>query len=131
MEETERRVLVVDDDPHVSLNLSAFLEDEGFVVRTASSAEEALEVLANEEFDASIIDMRLPGKDGNTLILEAHELRPEMSFIIHTASTRYNLTQEVLDIGVHEKQLFIKPVSDMSVLSRTLEELMGDKEVEQ
>ena len=71
------RVLVVDDEEMILLNLAVFLEDDGFTVFSASSGEAALELLSRETVDVAIVDIRLPGMDGNTLILEAHKLYPE------------------------------------------------------
>ena len=53
-------VLVVDDEEMVRENLEAYLEDEGFNVVTASSGEDALNLLAEVSPHVGIIDMRLP-----------------------------------------------------------------------
>ena len=70
------KVLVVDDEIAVCSNVAAFLEDEGFMVFSAVSGEEALDILLKQKIDVAIIDMRLPGIDGDMLIVKAHELQP-------------------------------------------------------
>jgi len=58
------KLLVVDDDIAVSKCLREFLAKSGFRAKTAKSAEEAEEILENEEINIVITDIRLPGTDG-------------------------------------------------------------------
>lgn len=118
------QVIVVDDEQTVLINLVAFLEDEGFQVLSASNAEQALEIISQKKPDVGIIDLRLPGMNGNELIIKAHALLPSMKFIIHTGSTDYVLPDELKEIGIHEIEVVHKPVSDMQVLSDTISSLM-------
>ncbi|MDZ7833202.1 MAG: response regulator [Desulfobacterales bacterium] len=123
MGHSEIKILVVDDEEVVNANLQAFLEDEGFTVYTAASGEAALQLLDRQAVDVGIIDMRLPGMDGNTLILNAHQKQPLMKFLIHTGSTNYALPQALLDIGLTKAQVFRKPLSDLSVLTPMINQL--------
>ncbi len=107
-------VMIVEDEESVRMNLTAFLEDEGFVVHAVNTAEDALDILSAEKIDAGIIDLRLPGMDGNTLILKAHELQPDMKFVIHTGSMEYMLPRKLLNIGIGPHQVFVKPLLDMN-----------------
>lgn len=66
-------VLIVDDEPGLLRSLMAFFEDENFSVAGAKSGEEALQLLNKEQFDAVILDMRLPGIDGNEVVLQAKQ----------------------------------------------------------
>ena len=83
------KVFVVDDEIVVCSNVAAFLEDEGFTVFSATSGEEALDFLLKQKIDVAIIDIRLPGIDGDMLIFKAHEIQPVLKFLIHTGSTNY------------------------------------------
>lgn len=118
------KILVVDDERVICANVGAYLEDEGFSVRIASSGEEGLGCLQEEEAHVGIIDMRLPGMDGNTFILKAHELCPEMKFIIHTGSTNYSLPPSLSKIGISQNYVFRKPVQDMSKLVDAIHSLL-------
>ena len=57
-------VLVVDDEKNMRLSLQTVLGDEGYAARAVESAEEALELLAREEFFMVITDARLGGMSG-------------------------------------------------------------------
>ena len=119
------RIIVVDDEKTVLLNLIAYLEDEGFDVIGAENAEQALELIAKEKPDVGIIDLRLPGMNGNELILAVHKLQPSMKVMIHTGSTDYVLPNELETIGICEEQVIHKPVSDMQIICDVIKKLLG------
>jgi DNA-binding NtrC family response regulator len=78
------RVLVVDDEPGICLLLKALLDQAGFNCQTASSGNEALEILKQQEFDALISDLRMPGISGLALLGAARAKYPQMCFLIAT-----------------------------------------------
>ncbi len=61
------KVLVVDDEPDVRLYLRTLLVENGFQVREAGDADEAMEELSRERPDVVILDIMMPGKSGVTL----------------------------------------------------------------
>jgi DNA-binding response OmpR family regulator len=73
-------ILVVEDEPHLAQGLRYNLEAEGHSVELTESGEDALDRLLKEkrEFDAVILDVMLPGKDGFTV---ARELRDAQHFV--------------------------------------------------
>ena len=109
-------VLVVDDEPAVRVSLRGYLCDRGFSVHLSESAEDALKLLEDQTIDVAIVDMRLGGMDGNTFILKAHEAWPLIKFLIYTGSSQYMLTPALAEIGVSNKDVFQKPLNDMSVI---------------
>jgi DNA-binding NtrC family response regulator len=112
------RVLIVDDESLIAHSLQAFLEDEGMRVESVGSAEEALDLIRRgHSYDVCIMDLRLPGLDGNGAIRALHELCPELRFIIHTGSVNYRLTEELSAMGTGEIPLFRKPLLDMALLA--------------
>lgn len=121
------KVLVVDDENTVCSNVAAFLEDEGFTVFSAASGEEALDLILKQKIDAAIVDMRLPGIDGDTLILKAHEIQPALKFLIHTGSTDYSVSKSLEEIGVKNEYIFRKPLVDISVLTKGILNLLEGK----
>ena len=58
------RLLVVDDDPHISRTLVELLALHGFEASRAESAEQGLDRLSSEAFDLVLLDVRLPGMSG-------------------------------------------------------------------
>lgn len=118
-------LLIVDDDTAILRNLTMFFEDEGITVFPASSAEDGLAVVRERELDVSIVDMRLPGMDGNAFVLKAHSIRPDMKFIVYTGSVDYVLSRKMKTLGIHDEDIFMKPVENMDTLFRRVIELVS------
>lgn len=116
MEGSPKLFMVVDDEESIRHSISSFLEDEGYAVLMADSAETAIELLKNHAVDGAVVDIRLPGKDGNAFMLEAVKIRPEMTFVVHTGSADYTPNAEVRAIGVTHDKVLIKPVSDLNII---------------
>lgn len=118
------RVLVVDDESGVAGSLQAYLEDEGMEVRSAGSGEDALQLVrAGAAFDVCIMDMRLPGMDGDAAIRGLHRVRPRMRYLIHTGMADYDLPDDLRGMGIGEGQLFLKPLADLAPLVAAIRDL--------
>ncbi len=120
MKEEGTSIIVIDDEDMVRINLADFLEDEGYRVAKAASGEEGLQLVKKQKFNIAIVDMRLPGIDGNTFILEAHKLQPELRYLIHTGSADYSLPEDLRSIGISQDLVFYKPVHDMDVIKNSI-----------
>ena len=79
------RVLVVDDEKNERLNFRTTLETEGYEIFEASSAELALELLAEHSFALAILDMRMPGIDGLELLARMRASKIKVPAMIVTA----------------------------------------------
>jgi len=126
MNDVAGKVLVVEDEEMVRVNLADFLTDDGFDVVSCNGGEEALERIGKDLFDVAVVDIRLPGMDGDSFIRAAHARQSTMKFLIHTGSPQFALSKELADLGIGEKHLFQKPVSDMSILSREIKKLVEE-----
>ena len=73
MEREQSRVLVVDDEPVMANLMRDFLRADGFQVRTASSASEALAALEAAPVDCLLLDVMLPGQSGFDLCCRIRE----------------------------------------------------------
>ena len=79
-------VLVVDDTPLNLKLLSVLLVAHGYQVRTATTAEEALALLATYVPRLLLVDLRLPGMDGLALVRELRSA-PRFSSLVIVAVT--------------------------------------------
>ncbi|MDR3604806.1 MAG: response regulator [Desulfomonilaceae bacterium] len=59
-----KKILVVDDEPHLVKYLTTFLEDSGYDTCSASNGEEAFEVLKKEQPDLVTLDLQMPNETG-------------------------------------------------------------------
>ncbi len=71
----EFAVMVVDDEEGIRESLSGIFEDEGYSVLTASSGEEALNILKEQSPDLMLLDVWLPGIDGIETLKEIKNLK--------------------------------------------------------
>lgn len=120
------RVLIVDDDALVRENLVAYLEDEGMTVDAVPSGEDALALLRTRpRFDVCVMDMRLPGMDGNDSIRAILGIAPGMGLLIHTGSADYSPPADLRRMGIDDSRVFRKPLRDMAPLARAIRSLAG------
>ena len=122
------RVLIVDDEYPIRVSLGGYLEDRGFEVFSAESAEETLGMLSRQTIDCVIVDLRLPRLDGTELILKAHELQPSLKFLIHTGSADYQLPPSLLELAIGQEDVFQKPVAHMRVIVDAIQRLVRKEE---
>ena len=92
-------VLVVDDEKNMRRSLQTMLGDEGYAVHTAESAEEALGLLAHENFLMVITDARLGGMSGYDFLGKIRSQWPELPALMITAYATPKLAVEAIKAG--------------------------------
>jgi len=78
-------MLIIDDDEASSRTLKLHFSDRGFDVRTANSADGGLAMIVDKTADIVISDIRMPGRDGLSLLREIRENYPDVPVIMITA----------------------------------------------
>jgi len=111
------RLLLVDDDASLLKLLGIRLEAEGFAILSATSAEEALQVLRNHPVDLVLTDLRMEGTSGLELFTQVRHFYPGLPVIIMSAQGTIPEAVSATQMGVFE--FLIKPV-DKSVLLKTI-----------
>ncbi len=124
---TTNRVLIVDDEHDAREMISQILNFTGAIIQTASSAEEALKLLANQPFDLVISDLSMPGADGFELL---HRMRNQLNLttpaIAFSALCRPEDINRALDAGFI--QHISKPVDPCALVKLVSSSLMhGEK----
>ena len=76
-----RRILVVDDDPHICLAVRAWLKRYGFKVAIADGGTSGLVALDNSTFDLMIVDIFMPHMRGFESIRMFHDRKPDIPII--------------------------------------------------
>jgi DNA-binding NtrC family response regulator len=92
-------VLIVDDEKNMRRSLETMLTDEGYAVRAAESAEEALRLLGHEPFFMVITDARLGGMSGYELLARIHTQWPDLPALMITAYATPRLAVEAIKAG--------------------------------
>jgi DNA-binding NtrC family response regulator len=93
------RVLVVDDEKNMRRSLQTMLGDEGYGVRAAESAEEALALLKHEEFFMVVTDARLGGITGYEFLKKISTQWPQLPALMITAYATPKLAVEAIKAG--------------------------------
>lgn len=109
-------ILVMDDDEAVRFSLFSYLEDCGYEVFTSETAEDAIDKLKNENIDVVIVDLRLPGMDGDIFIETTHEDFPKLGYIIYTGSTEFSVSENIINLNQVYDEIFFKPITDISLI---------------
>ena len=79
-----KRILVVDDEPDAVESIAAILREDGYLVDTAATAEEALDRFRAETYHLLLTDLFLPGKSGVDLTKVVHEGCPATAIVLVT-----------------------------------------------
>ena len=84
------QILIVEDETHIAEGLRFNLEAEGHDVKVVENGEDALRTLLQEKapFDAVVLDVMLPGKDGFTVVRELRQAQDYVPVLILTALGR-------------------------------------------
>jgi two-component system, OmpR family, response regulator len=125
MNQKKPTILILDDEEIICLNLGVFLEEEGYEVLSSGSGEEALEILNKYPVQLVVVDVRLPGMDGNAFVREAHSRFPQLHFLIHTGSNQYIIPADLSKMGICEADVLLKPLMDMQVLTQAIARVMS------
>jgi len=103
------RVLLVDDETSYVETLSKRLGLRRMQVVTASSADEAMEVLDRQEVDVVVLDVRMPGTDGIAATKQIRENYPLVEVILLTGHASLEASMEGMYRGAFD--YLLKPVS--------------------
>jgi two-component system cell cycle response regulator len=115
------RILVVDDEPFFQEMFREVLAAAGHATRTASSSEEALQLLAKEHFDLLVTDIVMPGLDGIGLVREAKKRDPDIEAVAVTGHENVRLAVQAMKAGCAE--FLTKPV-DRGELAEVAERVL-------
>jgi DNA-binding NtrC family response regulator len=123
------RLLIVDDDTAMRQMLESLFREQGYLVDEASSANAALELSRDEEYDVVLSDIKMPGKSGIELVGELRQLRPETPVVLMTAFGSIDSAVESLRAGAFD--YITKPFEPDAVLltvERALERRVMEEE---
>jgi DNA-binding response OmpR family regulator len=119
------KILVVDDSPQISKALSDLLSTSGYLVRTAPSAERALQILESATFDLIITDLKMTGMTGIDLARQVLQKTPGLPVVILTGFGDMDSVIHALRLGVAD--YLKKPFSIDEVTSVVEREIAKSK----
>jgi len=85
---SKERILIVDDDPAIRDACFQVLTRAGYEADLAANPKEALDLISRYEFDAVLLDLKMPGMHGLELLKQIKEANPQVEVIIITKVSR-------------------------------------------
>ena len=101
MEKNKFHILVVDDDDKIKELIKQFLNEKGFIVTTASNAEEAKTKINIFDFNLMILDVMMPGQDGYDLTKEIKQSK-NIPILLLTAKGEVENRIHGLELGAED-----------------------------
>ena len=101
MEKNKYHILVVDDDDRIRELVKEYLNDNGFIVSTGSSAEEAKIKLGYFKYDLIVLDVMMPGQNGFELTKEIKK-NSSVPIILLTAKGEVENRIQGLELGADD-----------------------------
>ena len=99
IEESLKRILIVDDEEIVLVALRETLRRERYGVVTCSTPEKALEIIREEAFSVIISDFQMPGMTGLDFLAQAKQLQPDATRILITAVLSLDTVIDAINKG--------------------------------
>ncbi len=121
------RILIVEDETHLAQGLRFNLEAEGHSVQISDRGEEALSRLLtkNETYDALVLDVMLPGKDGFSVARELREAKNYIPLLMLTARGRAEDVLKGFESGADD---YLPKPFNLAILLARIESLLRRKE---
>jgi len=117
---TRKRILIVDDDPSIRYMLGRILRDEGYDALAAADGREGLKIAADGEVDLVLLDLKMPGMNGQETLKQLAVLRPGLPVVIMTANPGL-----AFEGGLGEVSALLQKPLDFPMLLETIDKLLA------
>ncbi len=119
------KVLVVDDDEVVRLAHLRSLKSAWCNAEAVWNGDEALRAMEQQPYDVVLLDLRMPGTDGMSVLKSITERWPESEVIIITGYPTVESAKEAVRLGAYD--YLAKPVGPIEVINATNGAMMQKK----
>ncbi|HXU71646.1 MAG TPA: sigma-54 dependent transcriptional regulator [Polyangia bacterium] len=114
----ERRALIVDDEPDMGKLMDAGLRAVGIQTRVVAGSEEALALVASEDFDVVLTDLQMPGMSGLELCERLVAQRPDVPVVVVTGHGTLETAIGAIRAGAYD---FVQKPIKIETLQLTVE----------
>ena len=125
---TKEKILIVDDEASICSSLKGILEDEGFLVKTAPSGEEGLELLKSQNVDLVLLDIWLPRMNGLDVLKRIKAMEDSPQVVMISGHGTIETAVRATKLGAHD--FLEKPLSLEKVLL-TVQNALRQKKLEE
>jgi DNA-binding NtrC family response regulator len=113
------RVLIVDDDASLRILYSRELADEGYEVKSVSSGKEAIDSIGAERPDVVILDIKMEGMDGLSVLDEIMKRDKTIPVVLNTAYSTFKS-----DFTTWSADAYVVKSSDLTELKETVRQIL-------
>jgi DNA-binding response OmpR family regulator len=110
------RILVAEDEGKIAQFIRKGLKEEGYAVDIAADGDEALHLVLQEEYDAVVLDIMMPGMDGITVLKRLRAKKPDVPVML--VSARDEVTDKVRGLDAGADDYLTKPFAFEEFLAR-------------
>jgi len=113
------RLLVVDDEENIRILFKEELEDEGYSVDVAADGEEAIKKVKENHFDLIILDIKMPGMDGITVLNTIKNMNKNLPVVLCSAYGEFRQ-----DFSSWVSDAYVVKSADLQELKQTIKNLL-------
>jgi CheY-like chemotaxis protein len=117
----KKTVLFVDDEKMILEVGSLMLQRLGYNVLTTSDGQEAIEIFKNNKVAFVILDMRMPGMNGDEVCQQLKKIKPKIKILLASGYVGFYSEDYLISIGF---DAFIKKPYELRQLSKKIEDLL-------
>ncbi len=119
------KILTIDDEIEFTNTIKNYFAPRGYIVFSASNGEAGLEIAKRELPDVVLLDLKMPGIDGDEVLRRLKDIHPAAKSIMITAFQDDNekTKTRIMDIGVYA--YFEKPIASMRKLEETIKKAIN------
>jgi DNA-binding response OmpR family regulator len=121
---TQRRILVVDDEPHIRGLMIRALEAAGYAIDAACDGESALALAFMRDYQLVILDLVMPETDGRRVLRRLRQVHPDRPVLVVSCLSDVTTKVSCLDMGA--KDYLTKPFSLDELLARVRVQLRDE-----
>ena len=117
------KILVIDDEQSIRDLLDTLLRRKGYDVVLAESGQKGLEIFRRERPDVLVLDLKMPGMDGLTVLQQVHSLNPTQPVIMLTGAGTPEAERQARALGVTE---YVEKKFSLHLLGDALKRLLNN-----
>ncbi|MCK5879473.1 MAG: sigma-54-dependent Fis family transcriptional regulator [Holophagae bacterium] len=122
------KILIVDDELIVRESMQGWLEEDGYHVEVAETAEAALGMIGEKEFDIGFLDIKMPGIDGIELLKRLKDQYCTIDIVMMTAYASVDNAVEAMKIGAYD---YLTKPFDPDYVSMMVRKIIARRQLEQ
>lgn len=123
------KILIIDREADIRKNLETLLRKNGYLVRSASRADEAVEALKSTSFDLVIMDIRIPDMNGLQLMKQIKDIDDDLEVIVLTGATSPKDIINVLRGSRGAIDFLSKPLDNLDQLMVSIERALVEQKL--